>query len=270
MKNDETYLEGLRGLSPKEVRGMIRAGKWEGPTAGLCEGYAQANLVALPKEYALDFMIFCQRNPKACPVLDVTEPGKVEPALMAPGADVSTDIPRYRVYENGGLAKEVTDASPFWREDLVAFLLGCSFSFEWALIEQGIPIRHIEENVNVSMYITNIPCKPAGPFKGPMVVSMRPIPHHMVSKAVLCTGRFPSVHGSPVHIGDPLAIGIKDLAKPDFGDPVTIKDGEVPVFWPCGVTPQAVAMASGIPFMISHSPGHMFICDVKNSELAVF
>ena len=260
----------LKGMSPSQVRGVIREGQWGGPTAGLCDGHAQANLVALPREFAMDFLIFCQRNQKACPLLDVTDPGGWEPKLVAPGADIRTDIPKYRIYVGGELAEEVSCVKDHWRDDLVGFLLGCSFSFEWALLDQGIPVRHIEEGKNVSMYVTDIMCKEAGVFKGPMVVSMRPIPHHLVPKAVLCTGRFPFVHGAPVHVGDPSSIGIKDISRPDFGDPVTIKEGEVPVFWACGVTPQAVAMASKVPFMISHSPGHMFICDVRNSELAVF
>ncbi|WP_375804199.1 MULTISPECIES: putative hydro-lyase [unclassified Carboxydocella] len=254
---------------PEEVRGAIRKGEINRPTAGMCAGYAQANLAVLPKDLAFEFLLFCQRNPKPCPVLDVTEVGSFEPVLTAPGADLRTDIPKYRIYKYGQLVDETSDILNYWREDLVAFLLGCSFTFESGLLQGGIPVRHIEEGRNVPMYITNIPCKPAGRFSGPMVVSMRPIPYQQVVKAVQITSRYPAVHGAPVHIGDPVLIGIKDLDKPDFGDPVTIKPGEVPVFWACGVTPQAVAMQSKPPFMITHAPGHMFITDVLNEDLTV-
>ncbi|HCD71464.1 putative hydro-lyase [Thermovirga lienii] len=255
---------------PSEIWGMIRSGQWTGPTPGMAKGYVQANLVVLPKDWAYDFMVFAQRNPKPCPVLDITEPGDPEPRMVAPGADLRTDLPKYRVWENGKLVAEPTDIRSYWRDDLVAFLLGCSFSFESALIEASIPIRHIECSCNVPMYITNIQCKPAGRLSGPMVVSMRPIPAPMVPKAVLATGRFPAVHGAPVHIGDPALIGIKDISRPDFGDPVPINDGEIPVFWACGVTPQAALMASNVPFAITHAPGHMFICSVKDADYAVF
>ncbi len=263
-------MEDLAHVSPKEAREAIRNGQWRRPTSGLCRGRVQANLVILPKEWAYDFLVFAQRNPKPCPVLDVTEPGDPEPRLVAPGADLRTDIPKYRVWKDGKLAAEPENIREYWRDDLVAFLLGCSFSFEGALLEAGVPVRHIELGLNVPMYQTNIPCKPAGRLSGPMVVSMRPIPHSLVPKAVLCTGRFPSVHGAPVHIGAPEAIGIADVNRPEFGQAVPIHDGEVPVFWACGVTPQAALMASKPPFAITHAPGHMFICDPKDSDYAVF
>ncbi len=256
--------------SPQEVRKMIRAGEWDRPTSGMCEGFVQANLVVLSKDLAYDFLVFAQRNPKPCPILDVTEPGKTEPKLIAPGADIAKDIPRYRIWKNGELADEVTDVTKYWRDDLVGFLTGCSFSFEGALIQSNISVRHIDCGCNVPMYITNIQCEPAGRLKGPMVVSMRPIPASLVPKAVLCTGRFPAVHGAPVHIGDPEAIGIKNINKPDFGDSVEIKEGELPVFWACGVTPQAVIMAAKPDFAITHAPGHMFIADLKDNDYAVF
>lgn len=259
-----------RGLSPAELRSAIRKGDFDRPTPGLAPGYAQANLVVLPKDLAFEFLLFCQRNPKPCPVLDVTEPGDPEPKMVAPGADLRTDLPRYRIYEYGQMVAEVTDITNYWREDFVAFLLGCSFTFEEALLSAGIPVRHIEEEKNVPMYITNIPCRAAGFFQGPLVVSMRPIPAHLVTKAVQVTSRFPAVHGAPVHIGYPEVIGIKDIAKPDFGDAVTIYPGEVPVFWACGVTPQAVVMNSKPPLVITHAPGHMFITDLRNEELAIF
>jgi uncharacterized protein YcsI (UPF0317 family) len=253
---------------PREIRADIRAGRITGPTAGLGTGYGQANLVALPKEYAYDFLLFCQRNPRPCPVLEVTEVGSTEPGTLAAGADLRTDIPRYRVYANGVVADELTDATKYWRPDLVAFLLGCSFTFEWALMEAGIPMRHVEQGRNVAMWRTSIACRSAGIFHGPMVVSMRPIPSALVSRAVATSARFPASHGAPLHVGDPAAIGISDLDKPDWGDPQEFAADDVPVFWACGVTPQAVAVASRPSFMITHSPGHMFITDVPNSALA--
>jgi uncharacterized protein YcsI (UPF0317 family) len=226
-------------------------------------------MIILPKDWAFDFLLYATRNPKPCPILDVTEAGDPEPKLIAPGADVRTDLPRYRIWKDGELAGEPTDIRSEWRDDLVAFMIGCSFSFEGALLEAGIGIRHIEENVNVPMYLTNVPCKPAGRFSGNTVMSMRPIPHGQVVKAVTCTSRFPSVHGAPMHIGAPSAIGIRDIGRPDFGDAVSIKEGEVPVFWACGVTPQAAVMQSKPPFAITHAPGHMFIADKRDSDYSV-
>lgn len=258
----------MRDLPLTELRAAIRRGEYTQPTPGLAPGYAQANLVILPQKYAFDFLLFCTRNPKPCPVLDVTEAGSPVPRLAAPGADLRTDLPRYRVWECGVLKAEVTDISAYWRDDLVAFLLGCSFTFEAALLGAGIPVRHIEEGRNVPMFITDRECTPAGVFHGPLVVSMRPIPPDQVVRAVQVTSRYPAVHGAPVHIGDPAVIGIRDVMKPDFGDAVTFKPGEVPVFWACGVTPQAVAMEAKPDFMITHAPGHMFITDLRNEELA--
>ena len=259
-----------KGATPLEVRTMIRQGRWRKPTAGLAPGYVQANLVVLPRELAYDFLLFAQRNPKPCPILEVTDTGLPEPRLTAPGADLRTDVPKYRIYRDGTFVQEVTDLLGVWTSDLVAYLLGCSFTFETGLLQAGIPVRHIEEGKNVSMFITSIPCMPAGAFSGPLVVTMRPIPAALVSRAVQISGRFPAVHGAPVHVGDPGALGIRDLSKPDFGDPVSIRPGEVPVFWACGVTPQAVAMQAKPPLMISHAPGHMFITDMRDESLAVF
>ena len=255
--------------APDDVRHLIRNGSLVQPTSGIAPGYVQANLAILPKALAFDFLLFCQRNPKPCPLLEVVEAGDVEPTHFAPGADLRTDVPLYRVYEYGEMTAEVEDISEFWRDDLVSFLLGCSFSFETALIRAGIPLRHIEQETNVSMFITSIPATSAGVFKGPTVVSMRPIRQEQVVRAVQVTSRFPAVHGAPLHVGDPSAIGIHDIMRPDFGEPTEIRDGEVPVFWACGVTPQAAAMASRPPMMITHSPGYMFITDKRDEDLAV-
>jgi uncharacterized protein YcsI (UPF0317 family) len=263
-------MSDIATMNPRELRELFRQNLRVAPTAGLARGYTQANLAMIPKSIALDFMIFAQRNPKPCPILDVIEAGTSEPTLIAPGADIRTDIPKYRIYKCGELTAEVTDLCEYWREDLVGFLLGCSFTFETALLNAGVPVRHIEERRNVPMYITNVACKPAGVFHGPMVVTMRPIPQEMLIRAIQVTSRFPAVHGAPVHVGNPGLIGIRDLAKPDFGESVTIRPGEVPVFWACGVTPQAVAMAVKPEIMITHAPGFMFICDIRDEELAVF
>jgi uncharacterized protein YcsI (UPF0317 family) len=257
------------GQTPKEIRQAIRQGRYAGGTAGLAPGFVQANLVVLPRAQAYDFLVFCQRNPKPCPLIEVTDAGNPEPAGVAPGADLRTDVPRYRIYREGRLAAEVTDITTEWREDLVAFLLGCSFTFEIALAQSGVPLRHIEENRIVPMFRTSLACRPAGPFRGPMVVSMRPIPAPLVPRAVTVTARFPMAHGSPVHVGDPGRIGVTDLARPDWGEAVTILPGEEPVFWACGVTPQAVALEAQAPLVITHAPGHMFITDLPDHALAV-
>jgi uncharacterized protein YcsI (UPF0317 family) len=249
------------------IRKAARRGELRGPTPGLAPGYVQANLVIVPREAAFDFLLFCQRNSKPCPLLDVTEPGSAEPRFVAPGADLRTDLPRYCVYVNGELTDEPTSLSEWWRDDLVAFLLGCSFTFENALTAAGVPVRHIEMRRNVPMYRTNIACRPAGRFHGPMVVSMRPMTPAQALTATRVCSRFPRAHGTPIHFGDPSAIGIRDLDRPDFGDAVEVRAGEVPVFWACGVTPQAVAMAVKPPFLITHKPGHMFVTDLRDTDL---
>ncbi|MCF6095062.1 putative hydro-lyase [Microaerobacter geothermalis] len=251
------------------IREAIRRGEWSKPTSGLAPGYTQANLVILPKRYAYDFLLFCVRNPKPCPLLEVTDTGSPVPVETAPGADLRTDLPKYRIYKHGELIEELNNISDYWSDDFVSFILGCSFTFERPLLQEGIPVRHIEEECNVPMYLTNIACSPAGVFSGPMVVSMRPMKPKDVIRAVQITSRFPSVHGAPVHIGNPRTIGIKDINKPDFGDPVTVYPDEIPVFWACGVTPQAVAMASKPEIMITHAPGHMFITDLKEEHHAL-
>ncbi|MFZ6647281.1 putative hydro-lyase [Undibacterium sp. TJN25] len=252
----------MEKLSPTELRALYRSAAYTGPTAGVARGFVQANMMIVPREYAFDFLLFCQRNPKPCPLVEVLEPGRFEP-LCAPGADLRTDIPGYRIHENGRFVEEVTDINSLWRDDLVSFLLGCSFSFESALMEAGIPLRHVQQQSNVAMYKTSIPCAPAGRFQGNMVVSMRPIKSRDIAAAVEISGRFPQVHGAPVHIGHPGQIGIGDLAKPDFGDAVDIMEDELPVFWACGVTPQYIAELSRIPFCITHAPGKMFVTDMK-------
>jgi uncharacterized protein YcsI (UPF0317 family) len=254
---------------PSEVWQQIRGGNWRGVTSGVAPGYVQANLAILPQDLAFEFLLFCQRNPKPCPLLEVIEAGDVEPVLTAAGADIRTDIPGYRIYENGIMVNEVESLVPHWRDDLVSFLMGCSFSFETAMVEAGIPLRHQELGRNVAMYITGIPTIPAGRFSGPMVVSMRPIKREQIVRAVQVTSRFPATHGAPVHIGDPAAIGIKDISRPDFGDAVDIYPGEVPVFWACGVTPQAVALNCKPSLMMTHTPGMMFITGQRDAEYAV-
>ena len=256
-------------ISPVEIRELIRKQEITGPTAGMSKGFAQANLVILKKEHAFDFLLFCQRNPKPCPLLDVTEPGSFHPSKIAKDADIRKDIPKYRIYKDGVYTEEVKDITEYWEEDMVGFLLGCSFTFETPMLENGIPIRHIEENCNVPMFKTNIQCEKAGMFEGPTVVSMRPMAPEDAIRAIQITTNLPGVHGAPIHIGDPSQIGIQDISKPDFGDAVTIKEGEVPVFWACGVTPQAVAMESKPSIMITHAPGHMFISDLKDRELSM-
>jgi len=262
-------MKNINQLLPKQIRSLIRKGRWSKPTAGLAMGYAQANLVILPGKYAFDFLLFCQRNPKPCPLLEVLESGVHRTSFLSSDADIRTDIPRYNIYRRGRLEDTVKEISDIWKSDFVTFLLGCSFSFEEALLRAKISVRHIEENKNVPMFISSIACKSAGVFHGPMVVTMRPIPSDKVSQAVQITSRYVSVHGAPVNIGDPLKIGIRDLKKPDFGDPVTIKKDEIPVFWACGVTPQAVMMKAKPDLCITHTPGHMFISDLLNEELAI-
>jgi uncharacterized protein YcsI (UPF0317 family) len=249
-----------------EARAAIRRGLWRRPTPGVAGGYVQANLVVLPASFAESFREFCARNSQACPLLEVTEPGCAEPVRIAPGADLRTDVPRYRVYENGVVKAEVDDLRRLWEADFIAFLLGCSLTFEPALARAGVPLRHVELGRNVAMYRTNQPCEPAGPFHGPLVVSMRPIPEHLVPTAQRVTARFSRAHGAPVHVGDPSALGIANLEMPDYGDPLPVRAGETPVFWACGVTPQAAAEAAHIPLMITHAPGYMFITDIREED----
>jgi uncharacterized protein YcsI (UPF0317 family) len=261
-----TALEHPAILTPSQAREVFRTGEVPATTSGWCRGYVQANLLAVPRDMAFDALLFAVRNPLPCPLLEVTDPGDPHTREVAT-ADLRTDLPAYRVYEDGELVAEVPDATGYWRDDLVAFLIGCSFTFEAALAAAGVPLRHVEQGVNVPMYITTRACRPAGRLAGPLVVSMRPMPAGLVPVAADVTARHPIAHGAPVHVGDPAELGIRALGEPDFGDPVELEPGDVPVFWACGVTPQAVVMASAPPFAITHSPGRMLITDRSDESL---
>jgi uncharacterized protein YcsI (UPF0317 family) len=265
----------LSAVRPVEIASSLaarlacRSGQITGPTAGLAPGFVQGNLAILPKDLAADFLRFCHLNPKPCPVIGMSEPGSRQIPSLGIDLDVATDFPRYRVWRDGELVDEPTDVANIWRDDLVAFVIGCSFSFEEALIADGLSIRHIDDCSNVPMYRTNIDCAPAGPFAGPMVVSMRPFTPGDAIRAIQITTRFPRVHGAPVHIGRPDLLGIADIAKPDYGDAVEIRDDEMPVFWACGVTPQSVIASVKPAFAITHAPGSMIVTDVRNSAFAL-
>jgi len=255
-------------LPSLQARLRYRAGS-VAQTAGVAPGFVQGNLAILPEKFASAFHRFCQSNPRPCPIIGISEVGDPRIPSLGMDLDIRTDLPRYRVWRDGEPVEEPTDIRAHWRDDLVAFVLGCSFSFEEALMADDIPIRHIELGVRVPMYRTNIACSPAGPFAGPMVVSMRPLkPAHAI-RAVQITSRFPAVHGAPVHLGLPQSIGIADIDKPDYGDAVPVHPDEIPVFWACGVTPQAVIAAAKVPFAITHAPGLMLVTDLKNKQLAV-
>ena len=255
--------------TPAALRQRIRAGEHTGNTSGCAPGFVQCNIVILPEAWANDFLRFCQANPKPCPLIAVAAaPG--DPALPPLGdIDIRTDVPRYRLFRSGVFETELSDLSALWQPDLVTFALGCSFSFEEALIADGLDVRNVSEGVNVPMYRTDLPCTAAGPFAGNMVVSMRPMRAADAIRAVQICTRFPSVHGAPVHLGDPALIGITDINRPDYGDPVTIAAGELPVFWACGVTPQVALEQAKPPLAITHSPGCMLVTDLRNSQLAV-
>jgi uncharacterized protein YcsI (UPF0317 family) len=244
-----------------DLRAAIRSGRIRGTTSGLCPGVVQANLVVLPRELASDFRLFCQRNPCACPLIEETEPGEVTPR-SAPSADLRTDAPLYRVYRHGLLEAEVPDVTALWRSDLVCFLLGCSFTFERALLEAGIPLRHQEQGTVVPMYVTRRSTAPAGIFAGPLVVSMRPVLETRVADVRAICRRYPLAHGEPIHVGDPGSLGIAELGRPDYGEAVSVREGEVPAFWACGVTPQAVARGAKPELLLTHAPGHMFLTDL--------
>ncbi len=258
--------DGIRNVA--HVRSVIRQGRWTQHTSGLADGYVQGNVVILPAALAGDFQDYCQRNPKPCPLLAVSEPGQAGLPALGADIDIRTDVPRYRVWRDGELTDQPTDISDLWRSDLVTFVIGCSFSFEEALVQRGLRIRHIDQGRNVPMYRTNIATEAAGPFQGPMVVSMRPFKAADAIRAVEITARFPNVHGAPVHLGNPAEIGITDLANPDYGDAVDVRSGEIPVFWACGVTPQAAITQARPAFCITHAPGAMLLTDLLNHQLA--
>ncbi len=265
---DQATRELTAPQSAAQIRLSIRRGEFTAHTSGVAENFVQGNVVILPQKYAKDFAAFCERNPKPCPVLAMSDAG--DPMLRSLGKDIDirTDVPRYRVWRNGELVAEPTDVSAAWRDDLVTFVIGCSFSFEWALAKEGIALRHVSEGKNVAMYRTNVPTNPAGVFYGPMVVSMRPLSARDAVRAYEITSRYPRVHGAPVHVGDPSVLGIADLQKPDYGEAVEVKADETPVFWACGVTPQAAITQAKPDFCITHAPGAMLITDLLNSQLA--
>ncbi len=260
----------LDATESRQARLRARSGELTTPTAGLAPGHVQANLAILPKSLASDFLLFCQRNPRSCPLLGVSDPG--DPHLPSLGADldIRTDVPLYRIWRDGQLVEECADLHSVWRDDLVSFAIGCSFSFDESLVASGIDVRHMSCGCNVPMYRTHIPTAAAGPFSGPMVVSMRPMKAADAIRAVQITSRFPALHGAPVHLGDPAEIGIADLQRPDYGDAVEVRAGELPVFWACGVTPQSAIAAARIAFCITHAPGHMLVTDLKTQSLAAF
>jgi len=272
MTTDETRagpLDPALRADPAAVRRAVRAGALTGQTSGLAPGFVQGNLTVLPRALAEDFSHFCRLNPKPCPLIGMTEAGS--PRVPALGADIDlrTDLPSYRVWRDGAVVEERTDVVRLWTDDLVGVVLGCSFSFEEALAAEGIPLRHVERGTTVPMYRTSVPCTPAGPFAAPLIVSMRPLRAADAIRAIQITSRFPAVHGAPVHLGDPALIGIGDLARPDWGDPVPIAADELPVFWACGVTPQVAIANARLPFAITHTPGCMLVTDVPNAALAV-
>jgi len=246
---------------PKKLRNIFKEGSYRGTTAGMSDGYTQGNLAVIPVSYALDFARFCQRNPKSCPIVGVSDTGNPIMFTLGNNIDIRSDIPSYNIYHDGALGGTVADISDLWNEDSVAFVIGCSFSFEEALLKAGVPLRHIELGRTVPMYKTNIDTVVSGPFGGGMVVSMRPMSAADAIRASAITARFPDTHGMPVHIGKPEEIGIKDMNKPDWGDPTEFYDNEVPVFWACGVTPQNAIREAGIPLVITHTPGSMLITD---------
>lgn len=260
----------MEQLTPYQLRLQIRAGQFNRQTSGLAQGYVQCNMAILPQSWAAEFLLFCQRNPKACPLVAVTEPGQFLVPELGLDIDLRSDLPAYRVFKQGQMVEERHDIGALWRDDLVSFLIGCSFSFEEALLAAGLEVRHISEGKNVPMYNTHLACQSSGRFSGSMVVSMRPMKPADAIRAIQICSRFPAVHGAPVHFGDPSAIGISDIRSPDYGDAVSIRPGEVPVFWACGVTPQAVIKEAKADFCISHSPGHMLVTDLLNSSLASF
>lgn len=266
---DALSFEEAQKLSPADLRKRIRAGDWTRETVGLALGHMQANLAVVPLEDAFDFMRFCQRNPKPCPLITVTDPGDATAPFFAADADIRTDFPRYKVYRDGELVATPHDILDEWQSDSVAFLLGCSLTFEDALIQAGVPLRHLEHDRTIPVYVSSVACEPAGRFSGPMVVSMRPVPAHLVSKAAQITGRYPWGHGGPVHVGDPALLGITDLDDVAFGEPPVMEPGDIPMFWGCGITPQMAAERGKPRYMITHYPENMLVSDRRSDQDAV-
>ena len=256
-------------MSGAEIRRLSRAAEFAGQTSGVAAGHVQCNIVILPRDTADHFEQFCALNPKPCPLLAISpEPGNYRLPGLGEDIDIRRDVPLYRIWRDGLVKEQCQDVVHLWQQDWVAFALGCSFSFEEALIKSGIEVRNISERCNVPMYRTNIDCTPAGPFRGKLVVSMRPMPAADAIEAIQICGRYPRVHGAPVHVGDPSLIGVTDLQRPDYGDAVTVRTDDVTVFWACGVTPQVALEAARLPVAITHEPGHMLVTDLKNEELA--
>ncbi len=256
--------------SSAALRAAARTGAFSGQTSGHAPGMLQANLVILPESAADDFLRFCARNPKPCPLVGVSEPGDPSLPALAHDLDIRTDVPRYRIFRNGEASDEVTDVLDLWRDDLVTFALGCSFSFEESLLAEGLPVRHVAAGRNVPMYVTNRQTSVSGPFSGPLVVSLRAMPPEAAIRAIILSDRQALAHGAPVHVGDPAVLGIRDVAAPEFGDPPVIEPGDILVFWACGVTPQMALRQARLPFAITHAPGHMLVCDVKAAGLTAF
>jgi uncharacterized protein YcsI (UPF0317 family) len=253
----------------RDVRLACRTGAWRGATSGLAPGFTQANLAILPVDLANGFLRFCQRNPKPCPLLGVSEPGSPFLPDLGEDLDLRTDLPGFRVWQDGELVDEPLSLERWWRHDLVAFAIGCSYSFEAALVAEGMTLRHVQQCSEVPMYRTDVDCAPAGAFHGKLVVSMRPLRPADAIRAIQITSRFPAVHGAPVHIGLPEAIGIKDLSRPDYGLPVEVRDDELPVFWACGVTPQSVIASMKPAFAITHIPGRMLVSDLPDHRFSI-
>ena len=252
-------------MSAKKLRSLIAKGKFQKSTSGYCQSNIQANFLALPKNFAFSFEKFAKQNSKPIPVLEVIQDSHYSTKL-AQGANLLNEIPFYNIIEQGKVVKTVDNIEKYAHQDLTYFLIGCSFSFEKAILQEGISLRHIELKQNVAMYNTNIPLNPVEPFKGSMVVSMRPILKQRVPDVCEITQAYAKMHGSPVHIGSPAMIGIQDIHSPDYGDAVTIQSDEVPVFWACGVTVQYILEQIKIPFAITHKPGFMFISDLEKYE----
>ncbi|MCC9620505.1 putative hydro-lyase [Thalassospira sp. MA62] len=265
----KTETKNIADMTPLALRQAIRRGDHTGTTTGYASGYLQGNLAILPASYADEFLKFCAKNPKSCPLIGMSEPGSPFIPELGADLDIRTDIPGYRIFRGSAEYTSTTDLSDVWRDDLVSFVLGCSFSFEAAITRAGVPVRHMDAGRNVPMYVTNIETAPAGRFNGPLVVSMRAFTPSDAIRAILYSDRYQLAHGAPVHIGDPSQIGITDISKPDFGDEPVIQDGDIPVFWACGVTPQ-MAIRNVLPDLaITHEPGLMLVTDVL-AEAAEF